>query len=232
LDVRWIRLQENCGPAAARNEGAAHARGRYLAFLDDDCLADKLWLKKLDEALEGTPRSAAGGKLVNGRPRNVYAVVNHAILDEVYRYYNADPAKSQFFATMNFAVPAEGFRELGGFNPSFRVSEDRDFCARWVERGLQLVYAEEALVVHDAAPGWREFWNRHYRFGRGAYQFRKTHAISGSGRVELEPAGFYRHLLVSPLRATSGFRGVLAMGLCCLSQFSSALGFWAAQRRT
>ncbi len=230
LDMRWIRLHENCGPAMARNEGAAHARGRYLAFLDDDCLADKAWLSKLDQALEGTPRSAVGGKVVNGRPWNVYAEVNQAILDEVYRYYNADPANSQFFATMNFAVPAESFRELGGFNPSFRASEDREFCARWLKRGFPLVYAERALVVHDAATGWRAFWNRHYRFGQGAYHFRKMHAIKRSGRVALEPPGFYRRLLVAPMRAASGLRAVLAVGLCCLSQLASALGFWIARR--
>lgn len=232
LDVRWIRLHENCGPAAARNEGAARARGRYLAFLDDDCLADKAWLKKLDQVLDRTPRSAVGGKVVNGRPRNIFAEVNQAILDEAYRYYNADPDNSRFFATMNFAVPATGFRELGGFNPSFRASEDREFCARWLERGLPLVYAEEALVVHNAAPEWREFWNRHYRFGQGAYHFREIHSVNRSGRVALEPAGFYCRLLVSPLRAASGgLRAVVASGLCCLSQLASGLGFWAAQRR-
>jgi GT2 family glycosyltransferase len=232
LDVRWIRLRENRGPAVARNEGAAQARGRFLAFLDDDCMADKAWLKKLEEALESTPRSAVGGRVVNGRPRNVYAAVNQAILDEVYRHYNSDAARSRFFATMNLAVPAEIFRELGGFNPSFRASEDREFCARWLERGLPLVYAEEALVVHDAAPGWRQFWHRHYRFGLGAHQFRTMHAVNRAGHVALEPAGFYSRLLLSPLRGEGGLRAVLALALCCVSQLASALGFWAAYRRS
>lgn len=231
LEVRWIRLCQNRGAAAARNEGAARARGRYLAFLDDDCLASKEWLGKLDQALERMPRSAVGGRVVNGRPRNVYAEVNQAILDEVYRYYNTEPANSRFFAAMNFAVPAELFRELGGFNPSYRTSEDREFCARWLEGGLRLVYVAEALVVHDAAPGWREFWNRHYRFGQGAYHFRKTHAKAASGRVLLEPAAFYHRLVVSPLRTATGWRALLAPALGCLSQLASALGFWTAHRR-
>src|SRR5258705_2165999 len=36
LDIRLIR-QPRGGPAAARNAGAALARGVFLAFIDDDC---------------------------------------------------------------------------------------------------------------------------------------------------------------------------------------------------
>ena len=231
LAVRWIRLSENRGPAAARNEGARQARGRYLAFLDDDCLPDRGWLNELERALEAVPGSAVGGRMVNGRCRNVYAAVNQALLDEVYRYYNQEPAGARFFATMNLAVPADGFRETGGFDPSFRASEDREFCARWLDRGLPLIYASEAVVVHDAAPGCREFWKRHYRFGEGAYHFRRRHTTSASGRVRLEPAGFYGRLVVAPLRGASGWRAAVAPILACLSQLASGLGFWAARRR-
>ena len=35
VGVRWVRLPENLGPAAARNARAV--RGARLAFIDDDC---------------------------------------------------------------------------------------------------------------------------------------------------------------------------------------------------
>src|SRR5215813_1646861 len=44
-DVDMVLLtQAHAGPAAARNTGAARARGDFLAFTDDDCRPDPGWL--------------------------------------------------------------------------------------------------------------------------------------------------------------------------------------------
>lgn len=52
--VRLVRRSENGGEPAARNTGIRHARGRYLAFLDDD---DLFTPDRLALALEGLARA-------------------------------------------------------------------------------------------------------------------------------------------------------------------------------
>ena len=37
LDLKLLEQTKNAGPAAARNLGARHASGEFLAFTDDDC---------------------------------------------------------------------------------------------------------------------------------------------------------------------------------------------------
>jgi GT2 family glycosyltransferase len=229
--VRWVRLPVNEGPASARNQGAMHARGRYLAFTDDDCIPAPDWLKNLHEALESAPGHAVGGRLVDGCPENLWAAANQYILDAVYEYYNTDQRRSRFFATANIAMAAGHFREAGGFDRRYRTSEDRDFCARWMRAGFGLIYAPEAVVVHESAMGPGRFWVRHYRFGEGAFRFRTQHERTANGAMKLEPGGFYRRLCFAPLDAGFTVRAVGLSSLVILSQAASALGFLAAWLR-
>ncbi|HEY9599668.1 MAG TPA: glycosyltransferase family A protein [Cyanophyceae cyanobacterium] len=48
--VRWV-AGPGRGPAANRNNGAAHAYGEWLVFTDDDCLPDAQWLAAYGEAI-------------------------------------------------------------------------------------------------------------------------------------------------------------------------------------
>jgi GT2 family glycosyltransferase len=229
-DVRWVRLAENVGPAAARNEGARAARGTYLAFIDDDCLAGRDWLKRLLAALEANPGAAVGGVVVAGSGGSICCGADQSILDVVYAHYNADPSHARFFATLNLAVPAEAFLQVGGFDAHYRTAEDREFCARWIASGRRLVSAPDALVVHDARSSPGRFWRRHYGFGKGAYSFRGRHSRTAASRIRLEPAGFYRRLLVAPISRTAPLRAACLSAMVAVSQVASACGFLSAWR--
>ena len=229
-EIKWVRLPENRGPAEARNAGARAARGRFLAFIDDDCLADPAWLARLYAAAVADSGAAVGGRIVDGSDGNRYCAADQAILDVVYAHYNADPSHARFFSTANLAVPADAFRETGGFDPAYRTSEDREFCARWLAAGRRMVYAPDAVAVHAAASSLGRFWRRHYAFGRGAYRFRSRHARSAGDRITLESSEFYRRLVFSPMTRLAPPKGAAIAALIVVSQIASALGFLAARR--
>jgi len=148
LSLRLLR-QRNQGAAAARNAGAAEAKAPFYAFTDDDCRPAPDWLDKLAARIEANPCALFGGRVVNALERDPYAVASQLILEQAYAYHNPDPNAARFFATNNMLVPAAGFGRVGGFDAGFRVaSEDREFCARWGELGMGLIYAPEAVVYH------------------------------------------------------------------------------------
>ena len=141
-------VQDNLGPAGARNKGAEHARGDILAFTDDDCTPDSNWLSALASGLQNGEPAIVGGKIINVLTENPFSTISQLVVDSVYRHYNANPRKSRFFASNNFAVPKELFFRAGGFNQAFRCSEDRELCNRILFQGFRLVFEEKAIVYH------------------------------------------------------------------------------------
>ena len=229
--VRFLR-QPHAGPSVARNTGAAQARGRFLAFTDDDCAPAPDWLAKLEAAFGETQAEGVGGRTVNALPRNLCSEASQLLLLYVYRYYNPDPFAATFFATNNLAVRADAFRSIGGFDPSYGLAggEDRDLCDRLLHAGSRLVYCRDAVVSHAHALSLTGFWKQHDWYGRGAYRFRRARAARQQEPVEIEPLGFYRDLLQTPFDQHAGLEAFALAGLMGLSQLANAVGFFRERR--
>ncbi len=229
-NARFVRLPRRRGPARARNEGAAWARGAWLAFLDCDCIPNPAWLNKLEPHVAGG--AVAGGRYLNGDGDHLFASASMALLEAVYAYYNGERGAARFFVTANLAVPASVFRELGGFDATFLTAEDRDFCARCAKRGVRLVYEPDAEVSHRSPVGFLGFWRRHYAYGQGAFRYWTRHPAQRDGASRrFESAKFYRELLTYCWRKQPGARALILSVLIGVSQTASALGFLAQALR-
>jgi GT2 family glycosyltransferase len=180
------------GPAAARNAGAARARGDILAFTDDDCAPTASWLRRLVERCSAD--CAAGGRTVNGVAGNPYASTAQLIIDVGYAH-----SRSAFFTTNNLVLPVDRFHAIGGFDPEFMTSEDRDLCERWVAGGMRMAYVPDAVVLHFRDLGFRSFLRQHFAYGRGAFRFHRAHLRRRGERVPIEPS-YYRALVAEPFR--------------------------------
>jgi GT2 family glycosyltransferase len=228
LDREGVKIkvlrQHNAGPAAARNFGAQCARGEILAFTDDDCAPKPQWLKELARVFRDHPIALVGGRTINGLADNPYSTASQIIVDEAYRYFFEKNSNLRFFATNNMAVSAELFRESGGFDPSFRTSEDRDFCDRWIRRGHPLVYVPEAVVDHRHDLTLTSFCRLHFRYGRGARRFHRVRAERSGDRIKPSLpyyAAVCQRMLFNPL----SWNSLHMAGLVGLWQMSNVAGF-------
>lgn len=174
-----LLTQSRTGPAGARNAGAAHARGELLVFTDDDCVPRPDWLGRLVDRYRAHPGQAVGGLTVNALVTNPFSSTAQMIIDVGYAHQNGGGGRVPFFTTNNMAVPADGFRLVGGFDPTFTTAEDRDFCARWVAHGLPIVHEPEAVVEHAHDLSLWQFCRLHFAYGRGAFRFHREQARRG-----------------------------------------------------
>lgn len=229
-----LHRQQRSGPGAARNTGAQYARARWLAFTDDDCQADRHWLKALIGCLARHHNSIVGGRILNALVGNVYAATSQLLVSYLYDYFNGDPLNAAFFTSNNMAVSADRFRRHGGFAFRYPVinAEDRELCSRWRSLGEPLVYAPDALVHHSHQMTLGRFFRQHFHYGRGAFAYHRVRAVRRSGRFRVEPLAFYQRLAAMPFR-TDIANPVQVAGLLCVAQAANAVGFFweAAQRR-
>ena len=161
-DVRLVQLEENRGFAGGNNAGAREARGTYLAFLNNDTVADPGWLRALRAGVDAGSR----GLLVTSRIVYLHdpGVIDSAG-DGVFRWggafkrHHGDAAAAaaqpmEVFGVCGAAclMPKAVFDELGGFDEAFFAShEDVDLSYRARLRGYRCLYVPDAIVRHHGS---------------------------------------------------------------------------------
>lgn len=130
-------LQNNKGPAAARNLGVSHAKGEIIAFTDDDCLASTDWLQNIYNIFKDLEILAIQGRTLSDK--TIITPMTHQVINEF-----GDTS----IPTCNAAYRKNVFLKAGGFDEGFPFqNEDADLAWRVREMG-KVIFAPEVLMIH------------------------------------------------------------------------------------
>jgi glycosyltransferase involved in cell wall biosynthesis len=176
---RLLRTKRRSGSYAARNLAVGEARGTILAFTDADCTPTPAWLAAGVAALERGADLVAGHIEVPLGPRpTVAALVDRLRFLDQQRYVGTG-----FAATANLLVRKALVEDLGAFNDRLRSGGDLEFGLRARAAGGSIVYAPDAVVIHDSRDTMNALVRKAFRIGRGTAAYPRV----GRGPIREQP---------------------------------------------
>jgi GT2 family glycosyltransferase len=157
--VKLVTLAENRGFAGGNNAGAGEARGRFVAFLNNDTAVDPDWLRALLSGIDEANRFLlATSRIVYMHDPGVIDSAGDGVLrwGGAFKRHHGEPAAvaatmQEVFGVCGAAclMPKSVFDELGGFDDDFFAShEDVDLSYRARLRGYRCRYVADAIVRH------------------------------------------------------------------------------------
>lgn len=155
-----LRNETNQGFIRTCNHGAAHARGDYLFFLNNDTAVADGFLDTLLAEFERDPAvGLAGSKLVypDGRLQEAGGIIfNDASGWNYGKFENPDHPRFNFVRHADYVsgaaimVPRILFEQIGGFDTRFAPAyyEDVDLAFEIRQRGFRVLYQPLSVVTH------------------------------------------------------------------------------------
>jgi len=179
------------GPALKRNIGAKEAKGKYLAFIDDDAYPVENWLRKALEILENDKKiGAVCGPNLTPINTPYMAKCSGMVFSSILggggmRIRYKKMQRSCFvkdFPTCNFIIKRSLFDKIGGFKLNYWPGEDSILCEDILKSGYKILYHPDVVVYHHRRSLFvshlKQVWR--YSIYRGFF-FRKK--IGNSRRI-------------------------------------------------
>ena len=160
--TRIISTWPKTGPADKRDIGAKEAKGKILAFLDDDSYPDTSWLKNaLDVFKQKKAYAGVCGPSLTPKSDNLSQKASGYVWSSWLGSggagnYRATVSPRRFvddYPTVNLLVRKNDFWQVGGFESRFWPGEDTKLCNDLVYcLGKKIVYDPNVVVYHHRRP--------------------------------------------------------------------------------
>lgn len=211
------RFERTQGVSHARNTGIGAARGRLIAFTDDDIRPARNWIASVRDGFDKFPNADCIGGKVLPPPSTQFPgwlTEEHwtplALLDLGDKPIELDVRNGPGLVAANLAVRASIFADVGLFQPhlqrvksSLGSMEDHEFQFRVSDAKKKLMYLPD-LVVHAHVLPERLTKDYHRRWYRGHGYFYAVMRDAGFERSKMRvldvPAHVYRRALADVYR--------------------------------
>jgi glycosyltransferase involved in cell wall biosynthesis len=177
--VTTVDASERAGSSYARNCGAQHAAGDFLAFCDADDVVVPGWLAALTAAAQDFDAVTGVQDATS---------INSAIVQAWRPARAAGLPQSQFLPyapSCNLGVWSSVFRDTGGFDEGYPQSHDVEWSWRAQLASFTLGFAPGATVHYRYRTNARGVWRQAYLSGLDASRLYRDYRSRGLRRESL-----------------------------------------------
>lgn len=196
--IKVVNHLKNLGICAGRNSGLQNASGRIIAYTDDDCMADKNWIKNLVKHY-GENVIAVGGITVPysvntlmekymsetgyGNPTPIEFAKSKNPLLRFFVYLKdmffslltseIDPIPVLSIYTLNASFKKEALVRAGGWMPGFDFREDSEMSNRLnrLFPSQKILFTKNAIITHKHRTSFWYFLKQTYARGGSTLKY-------------------------------------------------------------
>ena len=166
---RWpevrVTVETEKGAGPNRNTGVAEAKGRWLLFIDSDCVPASDWVARGREI-------ARENAIIGGRvdifhetppPCSGAEAFEAVFAFKMKRYLQEE----KFLGAGNLVLAKATFDKVGGFRAA--VAEDREWSQRAASMGVELDFDDDFAASHPSRQNWDQLQRKWRRLASEAY---------------------------------------------------------------
>lgn len=156
--------------SASRNVAINNSKGAILAFIDDDCIANRYWLLHISQHFKNPHSQLVMGRAITGSKPNVFSKIENARINHYVQSYIVRKGNRKYATildTKNFAVRKSFLIKHNLlFDTRFTDKfEDIDFGLRVISVGASISYNSQLVVRHFGTPDFCSHVKREFSIG-------------------------------------------------------------------
>ncbi len=158
LKITYV-YQENSGLSSARNTGIDIAKGKIVAFIDQDAVADKNWIFNIEKAFSDEIIGGVGGrlKLLNDHSK----VAKFINIVRFHQMFGPSEYMNDVIGT-NMAYNRSVFYKIGGFYDIMKYRGDETNYIVKLKQFYKISYATSAIVYHPREESFLKWLKNEY----------------------------------------------------------------------
>jgi len=203
------KISKSSNPSVKRNLGAKMAKGKYLAFLDDDSYPSINWLKNAKKVLDKKSKAAAVcGPCLTPPKDSIGQLASGLFWSSFLGSGGAGSYRNNIHASrlvddypsVNLIVKKNDFDKIGGFSTKDWPGEDTVLCLELTKKlKKQIIYHPTIKVFHHRRTILKPHLQQVGRYAKMRGLFVKKYPATSARLGYFLPSLFFLYLVTLPI---------------------------------